>query len=213
MMGLFEEIYEYVCKKVFKTTKIKVQGHALDFKRPWKRISILDSIKQHSGINAGKMSAGELKKIIDREKIETKGNSWGYYVMALFEHYCEEKIIQPTFIIDHPFESTPLCKAKRGDDRLIERFEPFCLGTELGNAYSELNDPQKQKSLLEEQQKSLSAGKEEANPYDEDFINSLEYGLPPTGGVGLGIDRMLILLTGQESIRDVILFPFMKPEG
>jgi lysyl-tRNA synthetase class 2 len=132
--------------------------------------------------------------------------------MALFEHYCEKKIIQPTFIIDHPHESTPLCKAKRGDDRLIERFEPFCLGTELGNAYSELNDPEKQKKLLKSQQELLSKGNEEANPYDEDFVNALEYGLPPTGGAGLGIDRMLILLTGQESIRDVILFPFMKPE-
>ncbi len=213
MMELFEEIYEYVCKKVFGTTKIKVQGEDIDFRRPWKRITVLDSIKQHSKIDAGKMSAAELKKIIDKEKIETKGDSWGYYVMALFEHYCEKKIIQPTFIIDHPSESTPLCKAKRGDDRLIERFEPFCLGTELGNAYSELNDPQKQKSLLKEQQKSLAGGNEQAHPYDEDFVNSLEYGLPPTGGVGLGIDRMLILLTGQESIRDIILFPFMKPEG
>jgi lysyl-tRNA synthetase class 2 len=212
MMSLFEEIYEYVCKKVFGTTKIKVQGETIDFKKPWKRISMLDSLKQHSKIDAGKMSASELKKIIDKEKIETKGNSWGYYVMALFEHYCEKKIIQPTFITDHPHESTPLCKAKRGDDRLIERFEPFCLGTELGNAYSELNDPEKQKTLLKEQQKSLSGGNEEAHPYDEDFVNSLEYGLPPTGGVGLGIDRMLILLTGQESIRDIILFPFMKPE-
>jgi lysyl-tRNA synthetase class 2 len=211
MMDLFEEIYEYACKKVLGTTKIKVQGQTIDFKAPWKRVTMLNSIKQHSGIDAGKMSASELKKIIDKEKIETKGNSWGYYVMALFEHYCEKKIIQPTFIIDHPHESTPLCKIKRGDDRLIERFEPFCLGTELGNAYSELNDPKKQKELLEKQQKELSAGNESANPYDEDFVNCLEYGLPPTGGAGLGIDRMLILLTGQESIRDVILFPFMKP--
>jgi len=173
---------------------------------------MLNSIKEHAKIDASKMSANELKKIIDKEKIETKGNSWGYYVMALFEHYCEKKIIQPTFITDHPHESTPLCKVKRGDDRLIERVEPFCLGTELGNAYSELNDPKKQKALLEIQQKALSAGNEAANPYDEDFVNSLEYGLPPTGGIGIGIDRMIVLLTGQDSIRDVILFPFMKPE-
>ncbi len=212
MMDLFEEIYEYSCKKVLETTKINVQGQVIDFKRPWKRVTMLNSIKEYAKIDAKNMSEKELKKIIDKEKIATKGNSWGYYVMALFEHYCENKIVQPTFIIDHPKESTPLCKAKRGDDRLIERFEPFCLGTELGNAYSELNDPQKQKELLEKQQEALAKGNDEANPYDEDFVNSLEYGLPPTGGLGLGIDRMLVLLTGQESIRDVILFPFMKPE-
>jgi lysyl-tRNA synthetase class 2 len=135
-------------------------------------------------------------------------------VQAIFEHFCEEKIEQPTFIINHPLETTPLCKLHRNDKlcRTIERFEPFCMGAELGNAYSELNDPIMQRKLLEEQQKMLAKGDEEANPLDEDFINAIEIGMPPTGGLGLGIDRMVMLLTGQESIRDVLLFPFMKPE-
>ncbi|MFA5019569.1 MAG: lysine--tRNA ligase [Candidatus Pacearchaeota archaeon] len=214
MMNLFEEIYEYACKKVNGTTKITVQGKDIDFKAPWKRMTMAEAIKKFAKIDVDKMSKEELKKFVNKEKIEVKEDSWGNYVCAIFEHFCEDKIIQPTFIIDHPCESTPLCKGHRNDAncRLIERFEPFCLGTELGNAYSELNDPEKQRKLLEEQEKKLSKGNKEANPYDEDFVNALEIGMPPTGGLGLGIDRMIILLTGQESIRDVILFPFMKPE-
>jgi len=215
MMVLFEEIYEYVCKKINGSTKISVQGREIDFKTPWKRMTMAEAIKKYAKIDVNKMVEADFKKFINKEKIEVKGNSWGNYVCAIFEHFCEEKLIQPTFIIDHPCESTPLCKEHRNDSecRIIERFEPFCLGTELGNAYSELNDPLKQKELLEIQQKKLSKGDEEANPYDEDFVNALEIGMPPTGGLGLGIDRMIILLTGQDSIRDVILFPFMKPEG
>jgi lysyl-tRNA synthetase class 2 len=135
-------------------------------------------------------------------------------VQAVFEHFCEEKLEEPTFILDHPLETTPLCKVHRDEKlcRLIERFEPFCMGAELGNAYTELNDPLLQRELLEKQQKMLKKGNEEANPYDEDFINAIETGMPPTGGLGLGIDRMVMLLTGQSSIRDVILFPFLKPE-
>ena len=214
MMDLFEEIYEYVCKKVNGTTKIKVQGQEIDFKRPWKKMTMAQAIKKFADINVEKSSVTELKKICDKEKINYKENNWGSYVCVIFEHFCEDKLIQPTFIIDHPCESTPLCKIHRNDKscRLIERFEPFCLGAELGNAYSELNDPIKQKQLLEEQQKKLVSGNEEANPYDKDFVDALEHGMPPTGGVGIGIDRMVILLTGQESIRDVLLFPFMKRE-
>jgi lysyl-tRNA synthetase, class II len=135
-------------------------------------------------------------------------------VCSIFEHFCEDKIIQPTFIIDHPSDSTPLCKIHRDPKcgKFIERFEPFCMGAELGNAYSELNDPVRQKELLELQQKELKKGNEEANPYDEDFVNAIEVGMPPTGGLGLGIDRMVMLLTNSQSIRDVILFPFMKPD-
>lgn len=214
MMEIFEEIYESVCKKINKTTKVKINGREIDFKAPWKRMKMTDAIKKFSNIDVEKKSAEELKKIIEKEKIKTKGNSWGYYVAALFEHFCENKIEQPTFIIDHPLETTPLCKLHRNDKecRIIERFEPFCMGMELGNAYSELNDPIKQRELLEEQQKKLAKGDEEANPLDEDFIEAMEHGMPPTGGLGIGIDRMVMLLTGQSSIRDVILFPFMKPE-
>ena len=214
MMKLTEDIYEYCAKKVNGTTKVTIKGQEIDFKVPWKRMTMAEAIKKFGEIDVKKMSEKDLKKIIEKDGIEAKGNSWGAYVCALFEDFCEEKIIQPTFIIDHPCESTPLCKAHRDDSecKLIERFEAFCMGTELCNAYSELNDPIKQKELLEEQQQKLNSGNEEANPYDKDFVEAMSYGMPPTGGVGIGIDRMIIFLTGQESIKDVILFPFMKPE-
>ncbi|MGC9309453.1 MAG: lysine--tRNA ligase [Candidatus Nanoarchaeia archaeon] len=214
MMELFESLYEYVLKKVIGKCKINYKGKILNFKKPWKRMTMCEAIKQYAGLDVENMSKEALCKYVDKQGIVCKGRSWGYLIQAIFETLCEDKIIQPTFIIDHPLESTPLCKLHRKDKlcRLIERFEPFCMGAEIGNAYSELNDPIKQRELLEEQQKSLKKGDEEANPYDSDFVNALELGMPPTGGVGIGIDRMVMLLTGQESIRDVLLFPFMKEE-
>ncbi len=214
MMDLFEEIYESCCKKINGSTKIQFKEKTIDFKRPWKRMSMAQAIKKFVDIDIEKMSEKEICDFICKNKIECKSQCWGWGVQAIFEHFCENKIEQPTFIIDHPLETTPLCKLKRNDNlcRTIERFEPFCMGTELGNAYSELNDPIMQRKLLEEQQKALSSGDEEANPLDEDFINAIETGMPPTGGLGLGIDRMVMLLTGQESIRDVLFFPFMKKE-
>ncbi|MCX8159060.1 MAG: lysine--tRNA ligase [Candidatus Pacearchaeota archaeon] len=213
MMSLFEEIYENACKKVFGTTKIKHGEIILDFKTPWRRMTMAEAIKKYAKIDVLKMSSEQLLEFVEKNGVEYKDASWGLLVQSIFEHFCEKEIIQPTFITDHPKETTPLCKVHRKDSRLIERFEPFCLGVEMGNAYSELNDPVLQKTLLQEQQEKLSRGKEEAHPYDEDFVTSLEYGMPPTGGLGLGIDRMVILLTSQPSIRDVILFPFMKPES
>jgi lysyl-tRNA synthetase class 2 len=139
--------------------------------------------------------------------------SRGNIILALFEHFCEEHLVQPTHVIDHPIESTPLCKTMRtGDATMIERFESFCMGKELCNAYSELNDPMLQRTLLEEQAMALRAGADEAHPMDEDFCQAIEYGMPPAGGLGIGIDRMVIMLLGVEGIRDVILFPTMKPE-
>ncbi len=214
MMDLFEDIYFYVIKKLYNKTKIKFKDKELDFKKPWIRLTMREAIKKYAKIDVDKISEKELKDFVEKNKIETGGDSWGLYVQAIFEHFCEKNLEQPTFILDHPLESTPLCKIHRNDRlcRTIERFEPFCMGTELGNAYSELNDPILQKNLLEKQQKLLSAGQEEAHPYDKEFVEALEVGMPPTGGLGLGIDRMVMLLTGQESIRDVILFPFMKPD-
>ncbi len=214
MMELFEGIYEYVCKKVNGTTKVMFRGKEIDFKAPWKKMTMAEAIKKYAKIDVHDMSKEELCKFVEENKVECRDESWGWYVQAIFEHFCEDKIEQPTFIIDHPLETTPLCKSHRNDKlcRLIERFEPFCMGAELGNAYSELNDPVLQRQLLEEQQKMLKRGDEEANPFDEDFVNAIEVGMPPTGGIGLGVDRMIMLLTGQESIRDVLLFPFMKPE-
>jgi len=213
MMKLTEDIFEYVCEKVLGTTKIRVQGQEVNFKAPWKRMTMAEAIKKDAKIDVLKMNEKELLDFVKKNNIDTKGKTWGWFVQGIFEHYCEKNIIQPTFITDHPKETTPLCKAHKKDERLIERFEPFCLGAELANAYSELNDAEIQRKLLEEQQKELSKGNEEANPFDADFVNALEIGMPPTGGLGIGIDRMMILLTGSESIRDVIMFPFMKPEA
>ncbi len=214
MMKLFEDIYEYVFKKVNGSTKIKFRGKNIDFKGPWKRMTMAQAIKKYVGIDVNKMSQKEICEFVSKSKTESKGECWGWSVQAIFENFCEEKIERPTFIIDHPLETTPLCKLHRNDKlcRTIERFEPFCMGAELGNAYSELNDPEMQRQLLEEQQKLLKKGDEEANPLDEDFLQAIEIGMPPTGGLGLGIDRMVMLLTEQESIRDVLLFPFMRAE-
>ncbi len=214
MMELMEDLYVYTAKKVNSSTKINFRGKEIDFKKPWKRLTMTEAIKHYAKIEVESKSTQELFEIIKEHRIEKKGDTWGWAVQSLFEHFCEEHLEQPTFIIDHPLETTPLCKLHRNDKlcRLIERFEPFCMGVEIGNAYSELNDPVIQKKLLEEQQKMLKQGNKEANPYDDDFVSALEVGMPPTGGLGVGIDRMIMLLTGQDSIRDVLLFPFMKPE-
>lgn len=212
MMDLTESLYEEVCKKVLGTTKVKFGDVTLEFKKPWKRMTMAEAIRKDAKIDVLKMDVQELLSFAEENKVEYKEKSWGMLVAAIFEHFCEKNIIQPTFITDHPRETTPLCKTHRVDSRLIERFEPFCMGAELGNAYSELNDPLLQKKLLEEQASKLKSGNEEANPYDADFVNAIETGMPPTGGLGIGIDRMIILLTSQQSIRDIILFPFMKPE-
>ena len=214
MMDLFEEIYEYACKKINGTTKVNFRGKMIDFKIPWKRMTMNQAIKKWAGINVEKMSDRELIEFADKNKVEIKERNWGWAMQGIFEHFCEDKLEQPTFITDHPLETTPLCKKHRNEklNRLIERFEPFCMGAEMGNAYSELNDPILQRKLLEEQQKLLSKGYEDANPLDEDFLQAIETGMPPCGGLGLGIDRMVMLLTGQDTIKDVILFPFMRPE-
>jgi len=214
MMDLFEDIYEYCCKKVNCSTKININGKIIDFKKPWKRMTMFEAIKKYAGINVENMTESEVYDFLKNNNIESEKKSWGLGVQEIFDNFCQNKIEQPTFILNYPLETTPLCKLNRDDKlcRLIERFEPFCIGTELGNAYSELNDPIMQRKLLEEQQKMIAQGNEEAHPLDEDFLEALEIGMPPTGGLGLGIDRMVMLLTGQNSIRDVIFFPFMKPK-
>lgn len=213
MMKLTEDLYEYVALKINGTTKTTFRGREIDLKAPWKRVTMLDSIKEHAGINAEDMTKEQLKAFVKEKNVEfTAEDKWGNYVLAIFEHFCEDKYDNPTFIIDHPEESTPLCKKHKTDPRLIERFEPFCCGTELANAYSELNDPQHQRKLLEDQARQLKEGNEEANPIDEDFLDAIEQGMPPTGGLGVGIDRLAMIILGQESIRDILFFPTMKPE-
>ncbi|MBL7148051.1 MAG: lysine--tRNA ligase [Nanoarchaeota archaeon] len=212
VMKFTEEMYEYVAKKILKTTKINYQGTKIDLKKPWKRLTMLDAIKKYLNIDITKLNDKELKQELKERNLEFYHYSKDLAIELLFS-IIEPKLIQPVFITDHPKESTPLCKLKRGNHELIERFEPFINGWEMGNAYSELNDPLEQKQLLEEQEKKGRGGDEEYHPMDEDFIRSLEIGMPPTGGLGLGIDRMVMLLTNAKTIRDVILFPTMRPEN
>ncbi|MBI2662694.1 lysine--tRNA ligase [Candidatus Woesearchaeota archaeon] len=216
MMEYLEQVYEKACLAINTTTKVehiyKGEKVMLDFKAPWRRLSMIDAIKQYANINVSQMTENHLRNFLEDNRIIWEGKlTWGLGVQRIFEEMVEEHLIQPVHIIDHPKESTPLCKHHRNDSRLIERFESFCLGMELSNAYSELNDPLLQRQLLEEQSNQLRAGFENAHPMDEDFVNSIEFGMPPAGGLGFGIDRMAIILTSQNSIRDVILFPTMKP--
>ncbi len=214
MMKICEELYEYVAKKVIGKTEIEYQGQKINLKVPWHRLSMKDAIKKYAKLNVDKMSIEQLKKVVDKEDIKAKGDSKGLLIATIFEHFCEKHLMQPTFIYDYPEETTPLCKQKRGGELScwVERFEPYIAGFEIGNAYSELNDPVRQEILLEKQATELKKGNEEANPMDKDFVNALGIGMPPTGGLGLGIDRMIMLLTNSASIRDVIMFPFMKAE-
>ena len=214
MMEITEEIYEHACKSILGTTKVKYQGIELNFKRPWARITMHDAIREYAGIDAERMTDEALIDFIEKNKVELRGEYVrGLAINAIFEHFCESKFIQPTFIMHHPKETTSLCKTLRGHPDLIERFEPFVNGWEIGNAYSELNNPIVQKRLFEEQAAKGRGGDEEAHQMDEDFIRALEYGMPPTGGLGLGIDRMVMLLTDAATIRDVILFPTMRHES
>jgi len=210
MMNLFEEIYEYALKKIIGKTEIEYQDQKLNFKKPWAKVPMVDGLKKQ-GIDVKKMSDKELLKKAKELKINVDETSRGLIIAELAKELVEPKLMQPSHLINHTKETTPLCKVKRGAPELIERSEPFAYGMELGNIYSELNDPLQQRKTLEEQSKELKkAGL--AHPVDEDFINALEQGMPPTGGLGLGIDRMIMLLTNSSSIRDVILFPFMKQD-
>ena len=229
MMDLTERLYEAVFKAVNGSLTIEYGNDAsplgrvqLDFTRPWRRAKYLDLIKEHSGVNVAEMSEKELQEyvasgrlgsgfyqeVLPREKASEW--TWGELCEGLFSHYVERNLVQPTFVMDFPAESTPLCKVHREDSRLIERFEPLVYGFEIGNAYSELNDPIIQRYLLEEQARKAERGDEEAHQMDGDFLRAIELGIPPTGGLGLGIDRMAMLATGATSIRDVIAFPLMR---
>jgi len=212
MMELVEDAYNYVALKVLGTTKITYQGKEIELKKPWKRMTMKEALKEYGSIDIDAMSDDELKELLEKNKIEYREDmTRGLLINQLFK-IVEETLIQPVFIIDHPKETTPLCKLHRKDHSLIERFEPYINGWEIGNAYSELNDPIRQRYLLEEQAKELRSGLEESNPMDEDFCKAVEYGMPPMGGLGLGIDRMIMLLTDSASIRDILFFPTMKTE-
>jgi len=213
-MRLVEEIFENAAIAACGTTKVTYQDTVLDFTPPWERLTMVEAIKHHTGLDVMGMSAEELRAWCDTHEVEHEpGATRGLLINFIFEHACQDKLIQPTFITDFPIETTPLCKPLRdGPDGFVERFEPYAYGWELGNAYSELNDPVLQRALLEEQAERGRGGDEEAHPMDEDFVRAIEHGMPPAAGVGLGVDRMVMLLTDSYSIRDVILFPMFRPE-
>ncbi len=215
MMDLTEKLYRYVAQEVLGTTIITYKGTEMDLGKPFERITMVDAVKKYAGVDFGaintleeaRAAAGE--KGIEYEERHKKGDILNLF----FEEYVEEHLIQPTFLMDHPVEISPLTKRKPDNPDYVERFEFFMNGWEMANAYSELNDPIDQRERFKAQEEQFAQGDEEANHTDEDFLNALEIGMPPTGGIGYGIDRMVMLLTDSPAIRDVLLFPTMKTLG
>ncbi|MFW6014038.1 MAG: lysine--tRNA ligase [Nanoarchaeota archaeon] len=208
---LAEQLWEFVSKEVNGSTIIRYGDKEIDFRTPWPRLTMHEAIKKYAGIDVESKTDEELKKHIEKNKIECE-KTRGLMIEALFEELVEDKLIQPVHILNHPKETCPLAREHRDNKESIERCESFINGWEVGNYYSELIDPMIQREHFEEQVKKGRAGDDEAHPLDEDYIKALEYGLPPNAGLGIGIDRMIMLMTGTESIRDVIFFPTMKPE-
>jgi lysyl-tRNA synthetase class 2 len=214
MMDFTEEMIEKVAMDLHGTTKIAIGDKIIDFKRPFKRISILDSIKEHTGVDVSDMNEENLREVCNDLGIETApGMGKGKLIDEIFGEKCEGNYIQPTFIIDYPVEMSPLCKKHRNDPRLTERFELMVNGKELCNAYSELNDPIDQLERFQEQLRLSAKGDDEAMFIDMDFVRALEYGMPPTSGMGIGMDRLTMLMTNQPSIQDVLFFPQMRPRS
>ncbi len=214
MMNIAENLISTVASNVLGTTKISYQGTDIDLTPGWRRISMIDSIKEVTGVDFNTIKTDEEARAIAKEKgveYEEIKNTRGHIINEFFETFVEETLIQPTFIIDYPVEVSPLTKRKKDAPELVERFELFIGGREYGNAYSELNDPIDQYQRFLKQVEAKEKGDEEAGGMDEDFVNALEIGLPPTGGLGIGLDRLIMLLTDSASIRDVLFFPTMKP--
>jgi lysyl-tRNA synthetase class 2 len=214
MMNFVENLITHICKTVFNSFEFVYEGKNINFKSPWQRISFVDAIEDKTGINVIKAAYDELKNLASNLGIDlsvTAGRA--KLIDEIFGSAIEPELIQPTFVVDYPLILSPLAKKHRSKEGLVERFEAYAAGREICNAFSELNDPIDQRSRFEEQVRLKDAGDEEAHQVDEDFIRALEYGLPPTAGIGIGIDRLVMLLTNQSSIRDVILFPQMKPEA
>ncbi len=213
MMEFTEQMLEHVALKVLGTTKVKVGDNEIDFKAPYKRVTMIDAIKDHTGIDISGMDENRLREVCKELNIEineTMGK--GKLIDEIFGEKAEGKYIQPTFIIDYPIEMSPLCKRHRENPELTERFELMVNGKELANAYTELNDPIDQRYRFEQQLSLLEKGDDEAMFIDQDFLRALEYGMPPTSGMGIGMDRLTMMLTGQTSIQEVLLFPLMRPE-
>jgi lysyl-tRNA synthetase class 2 len=213
MMEFVENMIATIAKNVFGKTEFEIEGTTINFNPPWKRISMVDELKNVTGIDVLQATSDDLKKVLKSKNVELEGGeSKGKLIDLLFEATIQNQLIQPTFVVDYPVELSPLAKKHRTREGLVERFEGFVLGREICNAFSELNDPIDQKARFMEQAKMREEGDDEAHQIDEDFVRALEYGMPPTAGLGIGIDRLVMLLTNQSSIRDVLLFPQMKPQ-
>lgn len=215
MMDLTENLYRYVAQEVLGTMKIVYNGVEMDLEKPFERITMVDAVKKYAGVDFTNVKTDEeAKALADEHHVEYEDrHKKGDILSLFFEEYAEEHLIQPTFVMDHPIEISPLTKKKPDNPDYVERFEFFMNGWEMANAYSELNDPIDQRERFRAQEELLAQGDEEANATDEDFMNALEIGMPPTGGIGYGIDRMCMLLTDSAAIRDVLLFPTMKTLG
>ncbi len=213
MMNMVEEMVSKIAMAINGSMKVKLGEHEIDFTPPWKRITMFDAIREYTGKDLRGKSESELRQIAKELHVEVPaGEGVGTIIDEIFSEKVEHHLIQPTFITDYPVEMSPLAKRHRSEPGLVERFEAIVNGQEICNAFSELNDPLDQRARFEEQMNARAKGQEEVQPLDEDFLRALEYGMPPTAGLGIGIDRLTMLLTGQESIRDVLFFPQMKPE-
>ncbi len=213
MMELVEDMVNYIAHEVLGTPKISYQGTEIDLTPPWPRLPLFAAIEKHTGVNLYDKNRTDLLAAAKALHVETE-SFWdaGKILDEIFKEKVEPHLVQPVFICDYPVELSPLAKRHRNDPKLVERFEPFVAGREIGNAFSELNDPIDQRQRFEQQMTLKEAGNEEAHMLDEDFLHALEYGMPPTTGLGIGIDRLVMLLTDSASIRDVIFFPTMRPE-
>ncbi len=215
MMELTENMFRYVAQEVLGTTEVTYGDHVIDLGKPFERLTMIDAVKKYAGVDFDEVADTEAaKKLADERHIEYESrHTKGDILSLFFEEFCEAQLVQPTFIMDHPIEISPLTKKKQDKPGYVERFELFITGREMANAYSELNDPIDQRERFAAQEAAFAAGDEEANHTDEDFLNALEIGMPPTGGIGYGIDRLVMLLTNSPAIRDVLLFPTMKTLG
>lgn len=215
MMDLTENLYRYVAKEVTGSEILQYGEHTMDLSKPFERITMVDAVKKYANVDFSQITTTEeAKKLADEHHIQyEKHHEKGDILNLFFEEYVEEHLIQPTFVMDHPIEISPLTKKKPDNPDYVERFEFFMNGWEMANAYSELNDPIDQRARFEAQEALFAAGNEEANHCDEDFLNALSIGMPPTGGIGFGIDRMVMMMTNSAAIRDVLLFPTLKSTG
>jgi len=211
MMQIAEELILYILKNVLGNLEIEYQGNKIDFTPPWKKISMYKAIEEAVGIQVDKISQKDFSKVVKEYNLNIKGNiNRGEIINGLFEKFVEPTLIQPTFVIDYPLELSPLSKQNKDNPELVERFELFISSMELVNAFTELNDPAEQERRFEEQVAKKEAGNMESHFMDKDYVEALEYGMPPAGGLGLGIDRLMMLLTNSDSIKEVILFPQLK---